>query len=166
LLHHDVLEELSKFNSLRGNQSYTSHSLSGIVTSLGSGSAIASISGCHAAASPSSVNILEREGGIQPLITEAYSDDDKRRSHAIEALANLAGKKDRQDDLLSAGYRFFTNFFFIHKVFLCLGEGCAAAYSAEFDRCYAALVSRCYVRVGDRRNADEFDTIQHCACHQ
>lgn len=98
-----VLEELCKFNTMRGSQSYTSHSLSGIVTSCASGSAIASISGLHTASSASSVNILEREGGIQPLITEAYSDDDKRRSHSIEALANLAGKKDRKHDLLSAG---------------------------------------------------------------
>ena len=50
----DVLEELGKFNTLRGNQSYTSHSLSGIVTSLGSGSAIASISGQHTTSSPAS----------------------------------------------------------------------------------------------------------------
>jgi hypothetical protein len=99
----DVLEELGKFNTLRGNQSYTSHSLSGIVTSLGSGSAIASISGQHTASSAASVNILEREGGLQPLFTEAYSDDSKRRSAAVTALANLAGKRERQADLLSAG---------------------------------------------------------------
>ena len=99
----EVLEELSKFNTARGNQSYGSHSLSGIVTSLASGSAIASISGQHAASSAASVNILQREGGIQPLITEGYSDDDARRSHAIQALANLAGKPERREELVSAG---------------------------------------------------------------
>ncbi len=99
----EVLEELSKFNTARGNQSYASHSLSGLVTSLASGSAIASISGQHTASSAASVNILQREGGIQPLITEGYSDDDARRSQAIFALANLAGKKERQEELVSAG---------------------------------------------------------------
>ena len=37
----------------------------GLVTSLASGSAIASISGQHTASSAASVNILQREGGIQ-----------------------------------------------------------------------------------------------------
>ena len=53
-----VLEELGKFNTLRGTESYTSHSLSGIVTSLGSGSAIASISGQYTASSAASVTSM------------------------------------------------------------------------------------------------------------
>jgi len=40
---------------------------------------------------------------IQPLITEGYSEDDARRSQALFALANLAGKKERQEELVSAG---------------------------------------------------------------
>ena len=75
----------------------------GLVTSLASGSAIASISGHHTSTSAASVNVLEREGGMQPLITEAWSEDAERRAKAMEALANLAGKRDQQDALFLAG---------------------------------------------------------------
>ena len=48
-------------------------------------------------------NVLCLSVCIQPLITEGYSEDDARRSQAIFALANLAGKKERQEELVSAG---------------------------------------------------------------
>ena len=40
---------------------------------------------------------------MQPLITEAWSEDAERRAKAMEALANLAGKRDQQDALFLAG---------------------------------------------------------------